>query len=74
MHGNVWEWVEDCWNPNYFSAPENGIVRKSGRCQQHPLRGGSWFNNTLELRSASRLMRNADGAFGDVGFRLARAN
>ena len=25
MHGNVWEWVEDCWNPNHGGAPADGV-------------------------------------------------
>ena len=24
MHGNVWEWVEDCWKDNYRRAPRDG--------------------------------------------------
>ena len=24
MHGNVWEWVEDCWHDDYTGAPTNG--------------------------------------------------
>jgi formylglycine-generating enzyme required for sulfatase activity len=24
MHGNVWEWVEDCWNDSYENAPDDG--------------------------------------------------
>lgn len=28
IHGNVWEWVEDCWHPDYNGAPADGRVRK----------------------------------------------
>ena len=30
MHGNVWEWVEDCWHDDYTSAPTNGSAWLSG--------------------------------------------
>ena len=30
MHGNVWEWVEDCWHDDYTGAPTNGIAWLSG--------------------------------------------
>ncbi len=30
MHGNVWEWVEDCWHDDYTGAPTNGSAWLSG--------------------------------------------
>jgi len=24
MHGNVWEWTQDCWNDSYIAAPTDG--------------------------------------------------
>jgi formylglycine-generating enzyme required for sulfatase activity len=24
MHGNVWQWVEDCYNDGYKGAPSDG--------------------------------------------------
>lgn len=23
IHGNVWEWVADCWHANYQGTPQN---------------------------------------------------
>ena len=44
MHGNVWEWVEDCWHENYAGAPSDGTAWTSvGNCSERVLRGGSWF-------------------------------
>ncbi|WBQ12847.1 formylglycine-generating enzyme family protein [Hyphomonadaceae bacterium BL14] len=73
MHGNVFEWVEDCWNDSYEGAPSDGSERTTGNCSIRVYRGGSWFNFPLFLRSASR-GRNASGyrKFPHVGFRLAR--
>ena len=42
MHGNVWEWVEDCWNGSYAGAPADGDAWRSGDCAKRVLRGGSW--------------------------------
>ena len=42
MHGNVWEWVQDCWNDNYEGAPTDGTAWLSGDCDRRVLRGGSW--------------------------------
>ena len=43
MHGNVWEWVEDCWNGSYAGAPSDGGAWESGNCAERVLRGGSWL-------------------------------
>jgi formylglycine-generating enzyme required for sulfatase activity len=42
MHGNVWEWVEDCYQSNYDGAPTDGSARISPDCTNHVVRGGSW--------------------------------
>ena len=42
MHGNVAEWVQDCWNWNYKGAPADGSAWESGDCSERVLRGGSW--------------------------------
>ena len=33
MHGNVWEWVQDCVNDNYEGAPSNGSAWEGGNCE-----------------------------------------
>ena len=45
MHGNVWEWVEDCWNGSYAGAPSDGVAWVSGDCAERVLRGGSWVSD-----------------------------
>ena len=52
--GNVWEWLEDCWNDNYFNAPEDGSSWDTGDCSHRGTRGGSWLNDPRFLRSAHR--------------------
>ena len=72
MHGNVWEWCEDCWNDSYKDAPVDGSARTTGDCAFRVLRGGSWDNVPGNLRAAFRV-RYIPGNRSDVrGFRLAR--
>ena len=72
MLGNVWEWTEDCWNASYEGAPTNGSARATGDCSRRVVRGGSWLNIPIIVRSANR-NRNATSIRGyDLGFRVAR--
>ena len=72
MHGNVWEWVQDCWNGSYSGAPSNGSAWQSGDCSRRVLRGGSWGGSPWALRSALRFRDTAGIRYGSFGFRVAR--
>jgi len=72
VHGNVWEWVDDCWHDNYQGAPKDGSAWKTGECKAHVLRRGSWGGTPKVLRSAVRARGTADHRNGTIGFRLAR--
>lgn len=73
MHGNVWEWVEDCWNDSYQGAPSDGSAWASGDCSRGVFRGGSWDSRFWWLRSAYRFGSSAvNRRLNDVGFRVAR--
>ena len=72
VHGNVWEWVEDCWNRSYAGAPSDGSAWESGDCSVRVVRGGSWVSLPRLLRSADR-RRNSTGYRDDhAGLRIAR--
>ena len=72
VHGNVREWVQDCWNDSYRGAPDNGRAWGAGDCSRRVARGGSWNYRPRYLRSASR-SRNTTGNRVDIlGFRVAR--
>ena len=71
MLGNVWEWTEDCYGP-YTSAPTDGAANTSGDCSRHVVRGGSWYYNQQNLRSATRDKNAVDNRFNSLGFRVAR--
>ena len=72
MHGNVWEWVQDCWNGNYEGAPVDGSAWESGACSARVLRGGSWSYEPGYLRAAGRVGLTSGDRYSHFGFRIAR--
>ena len=72
VHGNVWEWVEDCRNGNYEGAPADGTAWTKGDCDFRKVRGGAWDGNPRSLRSAYRGMDSIGDRSNRVGFRVAR--
>ncbi len=71
MSGNVWEWVEDCWNKKYPGPQADGSAWKSRNCARHMLRGGAWTSYPRYLRSSNRYWNLSAFLRDDVGFRLA---
>ncbi len=73
MSGNVSEWTQDCWNPDYEGAPENGSAWLSGNCKERVLRGGSWntFPAPGYMRSVVRFKHFTDSRSKVFGLRLA---
>ena len=74
LHGNVREWVEDCWHENYRGAPSDGRAWTSG-CDggsRAVVRGGSWLLNPQSVRSAYRNWYTPSYRFFNVGFRLVQ--
>ena len=72
VHGNVWEWVEDCWHEGYAGAPLDGGAWESGECGRRVLRGGSWDSLPRNLRSADRIRHTSGNRNDSSGFRVAR--
>ncbi|MEJ1970439.1 MAG: formylglycine-generating enzyme family protein [Rhizomicrobium sp.] len=75
--GNAWQWTADCWHPSYQGAPQDGSAwATGGDCTRHVLRGGSWDNTPIFVRSATR--SGAPAVKGEydysslAGIRLAR--
>lgn len=71
VHGNVWEWVEDCWHNSYRQAPVDGSAWTTGSCTMSVLRGGSWRDNDRAAEVTTR-GRFGLGSRNDFGFRVAR--
>jgi formylglycine-generating enzyme required for sulfatase activity len=72
MLGNVFQWTEDCWSPDYTDAPADGSARVDGNCSEHELRGGSWFSTPAYVKANYRNHFAADYRTSSVGIRLVR--
>lgn len=74
MSGNVWEWVQDHWHPNYDGAPADGTAWTDLSGTIRVLRGGSYSSDTLLCRIPSRSSLNPAQKRPDIGFRLVHTN
>jgi formylglycine-generating enzyme required for sulfatase activity len=72
VHGNVWDWMADCWNETNAGNPGDGTARSAGDCSLRLQRGGSWNNAPHSLRSGRRERNPSDFRSGIIGFRVAR--
>ncbi len=74
LSGNLWEWVEDCWDENPATGPVDGSARITPDCQLRIMKGGSWASMPVRIRPAFRdaYTPNDHGEF--IGFRIARAD
>jgi len=72
MHGNVWEWVEDCYNKKYDGSPVDGAAWTKGACERRVIRGGAWDSIPRTVRSAVRGGQGPGKLVQMVGFRVGR--
>ncbi len=73
MHGNLWQWVQDCYKEDaYTSPPKDGKAVEMPNCTYRVLRGGSWFSNPGYLRSAGRFGTLPSVRASWFGVRVAR--
>ncbi len=72
IHGNASEWTLDCYNSHYNGAPEDGRARGTGNCARRVVRGGSWKDKPLDIRSARRHANVPDERSSKIGFRVMR--
>ncbi len=71
MHGNVWEWVADTYHDSYNGAPTDGSIWGSlGDKKAKVLRGGSWYDNPSNCRSANRGWSDPDPRSYNLGARV----
>lgn len=80
MHGNVFQWVEDCHTNSYQGAPTDGSAVSPENCAQRVARGGVYGDGPQVLRSAARnfapppgdTMTIANYRSSGFGFRVVR--
>jgi formylglycine-generating enzyme required for sulfatase activity len=74
LHGNVWQWMEDCWSEEYAAGtPANGAPYLGANCAGRVMRGGSWEDYPGDVRAAARVGSNKDDPTWSDGFRVARS-
>jgi formylglycine-generating enzyme required for sulfatase activity/CRP-like cAMP-binding protein/chromosome segregation ATPase len=72
--GNVQEWMEDCYHPNYQNAPSDGSAWESPGCTLRTVRGGSYTSPLDSVRSAKRGQYEQNTRLDNLGFRVVRVD
>lgn len=72
LSGNVLEWCEDEWHPDYQGAPDDGSVWGEGESNDRVIRGGCWNYGEDFCRSAFRFSFDRSWASDYIGFRIVR--
>lgn len=71
--GNVWEWVEDWYDADYYQeSPLKNPILKGHSGKKRAVRGGSWASPPKECRSANRQAVSLQMCSKMVGFRVVR--
>ena len=70
VDGNVWQWCEDGWHPDYKGAPGDGTVWPGGDETMALLRGGAWNYDAMGLRIADRNWYPRSLSTSFIGFRV----
>jgi formylglycine-generating enzyme required for sulfatase activity len=75
MGGNVWEWVNDWYQSDYYATLGDNVSNPQGPSigNSRVLRGGSWYNLDIYVRSASRYRYLPADTSNGIGFRCARS-
>ncbi|MFO7325864.1 MAG: formylglycine-generating enzyme family protein [Pseudomonadota bacterium] len=74
MHGNIFEWTQDCFENDLSNAPTDGSANTNGDCMVRVFRSGTFMSNEYMQRSARRGAPYPATTRGRnyLGFRVAR--
>lgn len=72
MNGNVWEWMQDCWNPTHDGAPTIARARTDGDCERRVIRSGSWYYIPRLMAATYRDRHPANLFSYNIGIRVVR--
>ena len=70
--GNVFEWIQDCWNPDHQGAPKDAATRTTGDCNNRVIRGGSFYYLSRVANSSYRVKNPSGVKSYWLGFRVVR--
>jgi formylglycine-generating enzyme required for sulfatase activity len=71
MHGNLWQWCQDWYNPYPAGPVTDPVDLKKSASDARVLRGGSWHSTPSVCRAACRLRSGPANGFGYFGCRVA---
>lgn len=72
VSGNVYEWVEDCYDAPESDRPTDGSAAVMAGCENHAMRGAAWYSDPWRIRSAYRAWQTPDTRDRVIGFRVLR--
>ena len=74
MHGNVSEWLADCWHASYVNAPvtAEAWINNCDDDYKRMSRGGTWILPADDMIANKRTRANKHTVINDLGFRVAQ--
>ena len=73
VHGNIWEWCQDNWHPNFTGAPPDGRPWEAGGDENRVRRGGTWTRDPEQCETAYRNRNGPGYRYKYLGFRIVKS-